>query len=505
MIPLPQKVPVREESISGDPGPASSQHSSMEEDLDLGRYLRLVRRHWLVLVSGAAVGALAGVTAASLRPVLYQAATTILIGRSDSVVASATSRALLENHTLAAQTLQEVGVDITPQAFITNVLVVEQVPGTNIMRVKVALQDASKAAQASRVLSQKAVELNRRIASEEGSAVRGQLKTLLEQSAERLTAAEAQFVRYEDVAQIELLKKDTDRMIAERGELLRLRIDIETEKARLGAAEQEIKKHDRVLAAPRAVAAEAALRRAGRPLAADPTERLLAQLSNQTEAFTRAADEPLPGPRATNRQSPQPQSRTKTREAREAMEEKEELNAALEKRFAGQAAALDAGQEALRRLAPTNSGEVDAELLDLSHPLMNPVHQTLSFQIAMSRTRLAAMERQQREMVVVGKLGSNRYPQLSTLYQRTGELARLENNLALARKVYADLTVRYEQSRAESVDTMVQLQVVDEAITPDRPLARKRLAAAALGATAGLVFAGILALAWGTRPGRPGE
>lgn len=503
MVPLPKKVPVREESISGDPGQASSQRPSMEEELDLGRYLRLVRRHWLVLVSGAALGALAGVTAASLRPVLYQAVTTILIGRSESVVASATSRALLENHTLAAQTLQEIQADITPQSFVLNALVVEQIPGTNVMKVKVALEDASKAAQASRVLSQKAVELNRRIASDEGSAVRGQLKILLDQSAERLTAAEALFVRYEDEAQIELLKKDTDRMIAERGELLRLRIDIETEKARLAAAEQEIKKQDRVLAAPRAVAAEAALRRAGAPpLAANATDRLLGQLADQTEAFKRVADEPLPAPRDAKPQSTKPPS---MKEISEAVDAKEELNAALEKRFSGQAAALDAGQEALRRSATRRSGEVDPELLDLSHPLMNPVHQTLSFQIAMSRTRLAAMERQQREMIVVGKLGSDRYPKLSTLYQRAGELARLENNLALARKVYADLTVRYEQSRAESVDTMVQLQVVDDAITPERPLPRKRAAAAALGATAGLVFAAVLALAWGTRPGRPGQ
>jgi capsular polysaccharide biosynthesis protein len=468
----------------------------MEEELNLGRYIAILRRHWLALFVGVFVGGAAGFVGASLRPVFYEGVTTILIGRSNSVIATATSRALLENRTLAAETLAEIGSSLSSEAFVTNLLTVEQVPSTNVMKVRVRFEDAAKAAQASRVLSQKAVELNRRVASEEGSAVRGQLKVLLDQAADRLKTAEAEHLRYEDQAQIELLKRDTERMIAERGELLKLRIDIETERARVAAAEQEIKKHDPVYSLPRAVNAETALQRtAERATAADVANEALRRVEDQSSSLKSSATKPMPAGPPPVEQSKDPAKRERET-ARWERQLRQETNEDLQRRFEAQAAAVAGTQDALNRIATPN-GEVDPQLLDLSHPFVNPVYQTLAFQIATSRTRLAALERQEREMVVVRKLGNNRFDELSDLYRRTAELARLETNLDLAKQVYETLTVRYEQSRAESVDGMVQLQIVDAAVTPERPLSRKRAQAGVLGLTVGLVVAGIAALTRG--------
>jgi hypothetical protein len=470
----------------------------MEEELNLDRYFAILRRHWRVLFVGAFVGGVAAFAGASLRPVYYEGVTTILIGRSNSVIATATSRALLENRTLAAETLAEIGSSLSPEVFVTNLLTVEQVPSTNVMKIRVRSEDAARAAQASRVLSQKAVELNRRVASDEGSAVRGQLKVLLDQAADRLKAAEGEYLRYEDQAQIELLKRDTERMIAERGELLKLRIDIETERARLAAAEQEIKKHDPVHSLPRAVNAETALQRtAERAAAADAAHEALRRVEDQSSSLKSSATKPMPAGPPPAQQSKDPAKREREA-ARQERELRQEINEDLQQRFDAQAAAVAGTQHALNRLATPN-GEVDPQLLDLSHPFINPVYQTLAFQIATSRTRLAALERQEREMVVVRKLGSARFDELSDLYRRTAELARLETNLDLAKQVYQTLTVRYEQSRAESVDGMVQLQIVDAAVTPGLPLSRKRAQAAALGAAIGLVMATLTALAWGRR------
>lgn len=477
----------------------------MEEELDLGRYVRIFRQRWKLILVGTLVGAVAAVAGASLRPVLYEAETTILIGRSNTLLASATSRALLENRTLAAQTLSTIGVAMSPQTFVSTALVVEQVPGTNVMRVKVTLGDPVKAAQASRALSQKAVELNRRIASEEGTAVRGQLKVLLDQSAERLKTAEEQYLSYQDQAQVELLKKDTERMIAERGELLKLRIDVAAEKARLQAAEQEIAKQERVLSLPRAAGIESALRGIDERSAATlANERALHRAEDGAAAFANAIDKPLP-PALANRDSGAAPARTdnqKTtdREKEARQEPNRDFSKELDKRFEAQASAVGATKDALEQLAATSSEQAAADLLDLSHPFINPVYETLAFQIATGRTRLAALERQQRE-ITAGKLAEPRFGELSDLYRRTAELARLENQLDLAKRVHGDLTVKYEQSRSESVGSMVQLQIVDEAVTPERPLSRKRAQAAALGMTAGFVLAGLAALAWSARPG----
>lgn len=469
----------------------------MEEELNLTRYVRILRRYSPIIVIGMLVGAIAGFAAASFRPVLYEGVTTILIGRADSAIASATSRALLENHTLAAQTLAEIGSSQSPQSFVAASLVVQQLPGTNVMKVRVTLGDPAKAAQASRVLSQKAVELNRRIASDEGSAIRGQLKGLVEEATTRLMTAEAEYLRYEDQAQIELLKKDTERMIAERGDLLRLAIDIGTEKARLAAAEEEIKKQERVYALPRAVTAEAALQHVvERGAAADAANDARTRL-DEAAALRAGVDRPLPTEDASVFNPDN--TRTMAAAAKADKESRRDADRELERRIAVESKVAAGTQDALQRLVTPPSSEADAQSLDLSHPFINPVYQTLSFQIATSRTRLAALERQQKEMTGARKLGDNRFRELSDLYRRTSELDRLEANLDLARKIYSDLTMKYEQSRAESVDSMVQLQIVDNAVTPERPLSRKRAQSAGLGLGVGTVLSCLAALAWGTR------
>jgi uncharacterized protein involved in exopolysaccharide biosynthesis len=219
------------------------------------------------------------------------------------------------------------------------------------------------------------------------------------------------------------------------------------------------------------------------------------RVEDQSSSLKNSATKPMPAGPPPVEQSKDPAKRERDTARRE-RQLRQETNEDLQRRFEAQAAAVAGTQDALDRITTPN-GEVDPQLLDLSHPFVNPVYQTLAFQIATSRTRLAALERQEREMVVVRKLGNNRFDELSDLYRRTAELARLETNMDLAKQVYETLTVRYEQSRAESVDGMVQLQIVDAAVTPERPLSRKRAQAGVLGLIVGLVVAGIAALTRG--------
>jgi uncharacterized protein involved in exopolysaccharide biosynthesis len=152
----------------------------------------------------------------------------------------------------------------------------------------------------------------------------------------------------------------------------------------------------------------------------------------------------------------------------------------------------------------TNAGEMPeggVSPLDLSNPFINPIYQTLAFQIATSRTRLAALERQQHELIGVRKLSAGRFQQFSDLYRKQTEVSRLKDAYDIARRAYADVALRYEQSRAQSIGDTVQLQIVDPAIPPDRPLPRKRVQSAGLGFTAGLLLASLVALVLGTWAG----
>lgn len=422
------------------PAPPSSD-AVLEDEVDLWQYARVFGRHWRLLLLLAALGAFGGYALSRLRPVVYEGVTTLIVlppARGDTRAANPASfRALLANFSLAANVIRELGLDkppdeLTSHRFLERALTVEELAGTSLVRVRVRLSDAVRAAEASRRLAEQAVALNERIGAQESTSVRDQMKAHLEEAASRMKTTESQLLAFQREAQVDLLKEETDAILDERGEQLKLVISIESEKARLNAAEQEIKKHERVLSIGRSAQAEDALRRAAR----DP--------------------EPKPAP------AQDPLRRPARDPNRQPLEEQEQ--------------------------------NADAEMLDLSNPFVNPVYQTLDFQIATSRARLAALERRRRELVDVKKLGGTELPQLSELYRRQIELARLQASHELAKKVYTDLAVRYEETRSDALSRSSQLQVVDPAIPPERPLSRKGAQSAALGLAVGLILAGLTVL-----------
>ena len=464
--------------------PRFSGESWLEDEVDFQRHRRVLRRHWKRLVAGLLIGATAGLMLALRRPLVYEAATTMIVEQTNSPAAISTSRALLQNYTLATETINETGLNrppynATPQGFVDNILQIEEVRGTNLVRIKVRLRDPALAAQVSRVLSRRALELNRRIASQGNTGVRAQLKIHLDEALARLQVTEQQLLAYQSEAQLDVQQTDADARLSQRGDLARLVINVEAEKARLAAAEREIQSHEPLLAVRRSVGSEAALRRAAGSAA--------------------LADQPsTSGPASQRRDRPSTSARTD----RPATSEP-----------AHRPATSDLGdRSATSELAnrPSASELVDPELLDLSNPMANPVYQVLAFQIAMSRTRLAGLERQRREMVDVRKVGAHRVTGLTDLYRSQLSLARLQDDYDIAKKVYADLVLRYEKSRAESADNLVQLQIVDEAIPPDRTIPRRRAESSALGGLAGLLLAGLAALVLGRdpqgdRPTRPAD
>jgi uncharacterized protein involved in exopolysaccharide biosynthesis len=397
-----------------------------EDEIDFTRYFRVFAQHWILLCVLALVGGLTGFVVSRMKPVLYEGVTTILISPPSKVdvrtASTANFRALLENFTHASQVINELGLDkpplsLTPQRFHDEAMQIEEVPGTNLVKVRVRLSDPQRAMEASKRLSQKAVSLNTEISRREGSSIRDLLQAHLNDASDQLKAAETQLLAYQREAQVELLQRDTDAMLYERGELLRLTIDIESEKARLSAAESEIGKQQRVLSVARSVPSEDALRRA---------------------------------------------------------------------------AELD-------RENPATAAIKDAQTLDLSNPFINPVYQTLALQIASSRARLAGLQQQRRELIEVKKLGGRELKELSELYSRQIQLARLQTNYDLAKKVYGDIRVRYEETRSDGVGSSAVLQVVDEAIPPDRPLSRQTGKSTALGFVAGFIVAALAALALDSR------
>ena len=382
------------------------------------------------MLAATVAGAVAAFAYASSRPVLYEAVTTLMIAYPTAVRADMTPQAfspIIKNGSLAAQVVGDMkraapAIQLTPQALL-NAVSVDSVIGTNVLNVRVRLPEPGTAAEASRRLSEKAIALTRSLSESKGTAVQEQLKEHLDAAAKRLAVTEQELLTFQQQAQVDVLNSDAQAMLKERSELLKLVISIESEKARLAAAEEEIKRQEPVLSSgTRALATESALRR---------------QLSAVTAAGRRPSTSASDDTTAV----------------------------------------------------PLTPGDPDPR-----NPLVNPVYQMLGFQIATSRTRLAALEQERRQVVEVKKLGGEAFSRLSELYSRSSELARRQTTFDLAKRVHSELAVRYEESRTRALGDGPQLQLVDAAVPPDQPVSRGRGRLMIVGGLTGLLAMSLVAL-----------
>src|SRR6187549_2378779 len=98
-------------SVSGPPDSRSDGLTDAEDTIELGWYLRALRRHWKLAAAGMMIGGALGFLFASSRPLRYEGVTTLLIVPSPQPSAAqinpATFRSIVENASLASQVIAE--------------------------------------------------------------------------------------------------------------------------------------------------------------------------------------------------------------------------------------------------------------------------------------------------------------------------------------------------------------------------------------------------------------
>lgn len=379
-------------------------------------YVGVVRRHWILLVAGVAVGALGALAVNLIAPKKYEAWATLMVSDARTERGFARSalvpsvRALLENQTLSAKVVREFHLDappheLEPEDFMREALRVEDVKGTDIIRVRVRLRDPALAAKVADRLVALGLELNRQVTRDESDAEREALKLELDGARQRMQEQERALLEFKQKAQIEVSRKDVESSLGQRGLMLGVLIDIETEKARLAGAEEQLKGRDRVLTVRKSIDNDPAL------------------------------------------------------------------------------------MEAAKRAAGNNEQAVLG--LQMSTEMINPVYETLEQQVATSRTRLAALERQKIELTDKLHLGDANLVQLTRLYQKEIDLGKRELELDLTRRVYSEVLVRYEQAPITGRKT--DLQMVDSALVPRRPAFPRPWLNLGLGTAFGLLAALLVA------------
>jgi uncharacterized protein involved in exopolysaccharide biosynthesis len=150
------------------------------------------------------------------------------------------------------------------------------------------------------------------------------------------------------------------------------------------------------------------------------------------------------------------------------------------------------GDPALMEAAREAGGNPKSLLgLQMKDEYVSKAYEELETLVGESRTRLSRLERRKQELVDVRKLDAAALAQLSRLYEAEMELARRTLEFDLAQKVYETVATRLEESRLQVVGRTAQLQVMDQALAPTRPVAPKIARNAIIGLCAGVLLAAL--------------
>ena len=400
--------------------PVNAGDAFPDDEIDLTKYVLGLWRYRLLVVLGTLLCGAAAVVSVALAPRSYEATAKLMVsppktgaaGEVGSSVSMATFRSLIENQSLGGKIVEEFGLNkpphgVTATELMTRIVAVEVVRDASVILVRVRLWDPDLAAKVANRLAESAEQLARALSQEETVAARDIIGAQLDASKKRFDEAEARLESFKKVAQLELLQKDVDALLGQRGTLLALLVDIQTEKARLSQAEAQLATRDRLETLKRSIDTDPAAMEAMRKAGSEPGSVLPLQLRNE---------------------------------------------------------------------------------------FVNPVYESLDQVIATSRTRLAGLEKQRAELIDVRRLDRDQQAKLSLLYQQETTLSRLQTEHEIAREVYVDVSKRYEQARLQVAGRSAQLQLMDRALPPDRPISRHVVRSTVLASLTGLLLTAAAAL-----------
>lgn len=474
------------------------------DDIDLLPHIQAVWRHRLPVLAATLLAGAITLVACWLTPPAYEARAQVIVttpkgGETTTTtpVSVPTFRALIDNQSLAARVIQESGLkgppySMTPRTFLSRHLVVDAVRDSNVINIAVRLSDPRLAADVANRFANRAVDLAGQVSLQEALTAQAILKDQLGEVKNRLDGAEATLAAYRKEAQLDLVKEDVDALLGQRGDLARLLVQIEGEKARLAKATEEIGKQERTRAVPTAVNTAAALsevlredraaedrqQAAGqqRRREAKRTEAILSVARTEAQRQMATHDDPATAVTGSDRRTDP--SRDQLRQAQK--------------------------PETAAREPVTAPMELRGEAVS---GFVNPVYEILNQQIAMSRMRLADLEKQRAELVGTLKLSAPQLAQLSELYRRESQQSRLETEHDLARRMYLEVATRYEQTRLQVAGQSAQLHVLDPALPPDSPVSPRPLlytvVALALAFVLSVSIAILATIIAGSQPQRP--
>lgn len=275
-----------------DPGQARSPSRAPDaearsadgvEELSLWDFIDPLVASWPLIVGIVLLGAVVAYTTAQLQRPMYEASAVARIAESKTgdvveVARPENFRPLLENRAIVAEIVREFDLrsaspwrfssaasgPFAPADFLRDRVTVEQVAGTNLLRVRVRHENPETAAKVANALVERGLALNRRLNQQEVVESRDYIKSQLDQAAGRVETLKGQLLAAKTGSQVDALKADTEGALDLRAKLMELDASIEYERAFLAASEAELKSARQLVTTRRSIDRDPALMEAAK-------------------------------------------------------------------------------------------------------------------------------------------------------------------------------------------------------------------------------------------------
>lgn len=269
--------------VDPDPAPLRGAPSDARDQL------LLLWRHRAVLVVLAVLLGAAGAAFSLLRTRQFEAAATVsvssarLADQTPGRVPPDTFVPLMTSPAVAVKVIDELHLaGISPQALLSNVVTVRSVPDSSLIKVVARMGEAESAAKVANTFAGHAVAAAMRASQIDVATIEDQLERMRDEAATRLRAAEKAYDDFRVSARVEMLEREVDTLVTQRGELMEVTVQLESERARLTRLEGELTRHDRVTSLKQSILEDPALSETARGATAPPRDLLAVQMTKET-------------------------------------------------------------------------------------------------------------------------------------------------------------------------------------------------------------------------------
>lgn len=256
---------------------------------DVRAQLFLLWRHRLLIGALAVAFGGGGAVFSLVRTRQFEATATVSVSASrlgdqtPGRVPPETFVPLMTTPAVAGQVIDALKLEgVNASRLLQDIIVVRAVPESSLIRVVARMAAPDAAAQVANSFAERAVAAATRASRIDVDDIGGELRQMLGEATERLRASEKAYDEYRASARIEMLQREVETLVDQRGALMGVMVELEGERARLARLEGELGKRDAVTSLRQSIVDEPALNEAARGSTATAKDLLGVQMMRET-------------------------------------------------------------------------------------------------------------------------------------------------------------------------------------------------------------------------------